>query len=92
MSSIYRIIILHFKYIGRFTIMNDNNADFGHRLAELMKENDTRQTALACAIGYSQRSVSKWVNCQSEPTATAIVRCAAYFDVTCGYILGVEKD
>lgn len=70
--------------------MIETNANFGLRLAELMNENGTNQVELAQAIGYSQRSISKWVNLQSEPTATAIVRCAEYFDVTCGYILGTE--
>lgn len=70
--------------------MIEINASFGQRLRELMKENGINQIELAGAIGYSQRSVSKWINFQSEPSATAIVRCARYFDVTCGYILGTE--
>lgn len=70
--------------------MIEINASFGQRLRELMKENGINQIELAYAIGYSQRSVSKWINFQSEPTATAIVRCARFFDVTCGYILGTE--
>lgn len=70
--------------------MIEINASFGQRLRELMKENGINQIELAGAIGYSQRSVSKWINFQSEPTATAIVRCARFFDVTCGYILGTE--
>lgn len=70
--------------------MIEINASFGQRLRELMKENGINQIELAGAIGYSQRSVSKWINFQSESTATAIVRCARYFDVTCGYILGTE--
>lgn len=70
--------------------MIEINASFGQRLRELMKENGINQIELAGAIGYSQRSVSKWINSQSEPTATAIVRCARYFDVSCGYILGTE--
>lgn len=70
--------------------MIEINASFGQRLRELMKENGINQIELAEAIGYSQRSVSKWINFQSEPTATAIVRCARFFDVSCGYILGTE--
>ncbi len=70
--------------------MIEINASFGQRLRELMKENGINQIELAGAIGYSQRSVSKWINFQSEPTATAIVRCARFFDVSCGYILGTE--
>lgn len=90
MSSIFRIIVLKSIVYRTVFYMIEINASFGQRLRELMKENDTTQVALAGAIGYSQRSVSKWINFQSEPTATAIVRCARYFDVTCGYILGTE--
>ena len=70
--------------------MIEINASIGQRLRELMKANGINQIELAGAIGYSQRSVSKWINFQSEPTATAIVRCARFFDVSCGYILGTE--
>ena len=70
--------------------MIEINASFGQRLRELMNENGISQIELADAIGYSQRNVSKWINFQSEPTATAIVKCARYFDVSCGCILGTE--
>ena len=60
------------------------------RLKQLMKENGVNQVALAKAIGYTQRAVSKWVNGQAEPTATAIGLCAKYFGVTSDYLLGLD--
>ena len=63
--------------------------EFAKRLAQLMKENKISQEYLAKEIGYSQRAVSKWINEQSEPSATAIVLCAKYFDVSTDYILGL---
>ena len=64
--------------------------DFAKRLAQLMQETNTTQTKLAQAIGYTQRAVSKWVNGQAEPTASAIKKCAEFFDVSSDYLLGLE--
>lgn len=63
--------------------------EFGKRLSQLMKENKISQELLAKEIGYSQRAVSKWIIGQSEPSATAIVLCAKYFDVSTDYLLGI---
>ena len=64
--------------------------DFAQRLSELMKEWNCTQAVLAAAIGYSQRAVSKWINRQAEPTATAIVKCANFFGGSADYLLGLE--
>ncbi len=64
--------------------------NFGENLKDLLQHNNVSQSDLAKAIGYSQRAVSKWVNNQSEPTATAISNCAKYFQVTSDYLLGLE--
>ena len=63
---------------------------FSEKLKQLMKELNISQQTLAQAIGYTQRAVSKWINGQAEPSATAIVRCAQYFNVTTDYLLGLE--
>ena len=65
---------------------------FGLMLKSLMIENKITQQELASRIGVSQRAVSKWVNLQSEPTESAIVACAKYFNVTSDYILGLEDE
>lgn len=64
---------------------------FGEILNELLKSNELSQAELAKEIGFSQRAVSKWVNNQSEPTATAIVRCAVFFQVSTDYLLGLDN-
>ena len=66
--------------------------EFAKRLEQLMKEKGITQMKLSQAIGYSQRAVSKWINEQAEPTATAIMLCANYFDVTADYLLGIEDE
>ncbi|MBQ9117950.1 MAG: helix-turn-helix transcriptional regulator [Clostridia bacterium] len=63
---------------------------FAQRLKELHVENNLTQAELAHAIGYTQRAVSKWINGQAEPSATAILRCAEFFDVSTDYLLGVS--
>jgi transcriptional regulator with XRE-family HTH domain len=65
---------------------------FGEILKYLMEEKGITQNVLASNIGYTQRAVSKWVNNQSEPTETAIVKCAKYFNVTSDYLLGLEDE
>ena len=66
--------------------------NFGEILNNLMKEENITQAELAKSIGYTQRAVSKWVNCQSEPTEKAIAKCATYFRVSADYLLGLEDD
>ena len=56
-----------------------------------MRENNVTQTALAKAIGFSQRAVSKWVNAETEPTESAIKACADYFEVSTDEILGIAQ-
>lgn len=63
---------------------------FSTRLKQLMQETNVSQATLAKAIGYTQRAVSKWVNGQAEPTASAIVLCAKYFGVSTDHLLGLE--
>ncbi len=65
---------------------------FGNILKTLLKEKHISQSELANKIGYSQRAVSKWVNNQTEPTETAIKKCAKFFDVSADYLLGLEDE
>lgn len=65
---------------------------FGQVLYNLMKQKKITQQQLAEKIEVSQRAVSKWINLQSEPTETAIVKCANFFDVSADYILGIEDE
>ena len=66
--------------------------DFGARLAELLKEHNLVQATLAKHIDVSQRAVSKWLNHQSEPTASSIIKCAKFFAVSTDYLLGVADE
>ena len=64
---------------------------FGIRLKELRKEKNISQQTLALEIKHSQQVVSNWESGTVEPTASAIVAVADYFDVSADYLLG-RKD
>ncbi|MBO5328148.1 MAG: helix-turn-helix transcriptional regulator [Clostridia bacterium] len=63
---------------------------FAENLNYLLKDTSISQYQLALAIGYSQRAISKWINGQAEPSATAILKCAEYFNVSTDFLLGKE--
>jgi transcriptional regulator with XRE-family HTH domain len=63
---------------------------FSERLDLLLKEHNLSQATLANAIGYSQRTISKWCNGQADPSATAVKLCAQFFGVSADYLLGLE--
>ena len=62
---------------------------FAERLRELRLEKGVGQNKLAADLGLSNASISYWENCKQEPTASAIVKLAAYFDVPSDYLLGI---
>ena len=45
--------------------------------------------ALANLTGISQSAIAKWEACKTEPTASAIVLIANFFDERIEYILGL---
>jgi len=65
---------------------------FAERLKELRIEKGIPQRKFAPLIGYGQQTVSTWECGQNEPTASAIIACAKFFDVTTDYLLGLEND
>ncbi len=64
---------------------------FAKRLKELRKEKGITQAELAKAVGLSQSIISAYELEMYEPTATAIVLIANYFNVCADYLLG-RKD
>lgn len=62
---------------------------FGERLKELRNEKNLSQMGLAVTTGISQSAIAKWELFKTEPTASAIILLAKFFEVTTDYILGV---
>ena len=62
---------------------------FAERLRELRLEKGVGQNKLAADLSLSNASISYWENCKQEPTAFAICKLSAYFDVPTDYLLGL---
>lgn len=63
--------------------------EFKNRLKELRMANNLRQMQLAKVLGISQSAIAKWELGKTEPTASAIILVAKYFNESTDYILGV---
>ena len=63
---------------------------FAKRLKDLRIEKNLSQHALALEIHYAQSVVCDWENGKTDPTASAIVAVADYFNVSCDFLLGKE--
>lgn len=63
---------------------------FVERLKELRKTERISQQKLAKILNVSPNCISSWERGKGEPNLDIIIAIAKYFDVTCGYLLGVE--
>ena len=62
---------------------------FKERIKELRTQKNMSQMDLALATGISQSAIAKWELGKTEPTATAIITLAEFFDESTDYLLGV---
>lgn len=63
--------------------------EFKDRLKELREIRGISQMQLAKEIKLSQSAIAKWELGKTEPTASAIIAVAKFFDETTDFILGV---
>lgn len=63
---------------------------FKERLKELRTAKGLSQMQLAKKLGLSQSAVAKWELGKTEPTASAIILLASFFEETTDYLLGVS--
>lgn len=63
--------------------------EFKDRLKELRIDRGLSQMQLAKELKLSQSAVAKWELGKTEPTASAIIAVAKYFNETTDFILGV---
>lgn len=64
--------------------------EFKDRLKELRIESGLSQMALANKLNLSQSAIAKWELGKTEPTSSAIIAVAKFFNETTDYLLGVE--
>lgn len=50
------------------------------------------QKQLGEAVGYDQSRVAKWENGSLEPNIDALVALCKFFNVSLGYLVGLEND
>ena len=62
---------------------------FQERLKELRTQRNLSQMELAKATDISQSAIAKWELGKTEPTASAIITLAKYFDESTDYLLGL---
>ena len=64
--------------------------EFKDRLKELRASVNLSQMQLSIQTGISQSAIAKWELGKTEPTASAIITLATFFNETTDYILGLE--
>ena len=64
--------------------------NFKDRLKELRCNFNLSQMQLSDKTGISQSAIAKWELGKTEPTASAIIALAKFFNETTDYILGLE--
>lgn len=64
--------------------------EFKDKLKELRVSKNLSQMQLAIKTNISQSAIAKWELGKTEPTASAIITLARFFDETTDYILGLE--
>ena len=62
---------------------------FSERIKELRLERDLSQMQLAKACNISQSAIAKWELGKTEPTASAIIVLAEFFNESADYLLGL---
>ncbi len=62
------------------------------RIKELREEKRVSQSALAQAIGTSQRNIGRWENKENEPTYSQLVKLADFFEVSIDFLVGRSDE
>ncbi len=63
-----------------------------NRIKQLREDRDLRQIDVAEQVGIDQRTLSNYETGKTNPDSFAIVRLAAFYGVSCDYLLGVSDD
>jgi transcriptional regulator with XRE-family HTH domain len=61
----------------------------GERIKELRIEKNLSQMELSLKTGLSQSAIARWELNKTEPTASAIIILAKFFNETADYLLGL---
>ena len=61
------------------------------RIKELREEKGLSQTQLAIELELNQKTLSCYERGKAEPNIKTIKKICKYFNVTAGYLLGIEE-
>lgn len=61
------------------------------RIRELREDKNLTQAQLAKEIGVNWRTISNYENGIREPNLETIEKFCKFFEVTAGYLLGIEE-
>ena len=61
-------------------------------LKELRKETGITLDNLSKEIGYSGAIISEWERGLAQPTASALIKLAQFYEVTIDYLLGLDEN
>lgn len=64
----------------------------GTRIMEIRKKNNLSQEAFGDTLGVSRQAISKWEMDASIPDVEKLILMSQLYDVTVGYILGMEES
>ena len=84
-ASLFRLV-KYFKTCFVYNVI----MEFKDRLKELRSNVNLSQMQLSVQTGISQSAIAKWELGKTEPTASAIITLAKFFNETADYILGLE--
>ena len=62
---------------------------FSERLKDLRNEHRLSQMDLSLKTGLSQSAIAKWELNKTEPTASALITLAKFFNESVDYLLGL---
>lgn len=62
------------------------------RLKELREEKNLTQNDIAKAINTSRPNIGRWEKGENEPSSSAVIALAQFFNVSADYLLGLEDD
>lgn len=63
---------------------------FAERLRDLRVERGLKQSALAEALGTTQRRISYWETGKVEPDLLSLCKIAEFFSVSLDYLVGLK--
>jgi len=65
--------------------------NFQTRLKELRIEKGLTMKQLAIAVGVSEMAISRWERGERTPNIDSVIALANFFNVSVGYMAGVEN-